>query len=190
MQKTLSILIPTIFGREAQLNTLLCNIGRQIKEANLQNKVQILWYKDNRGENSIGYKRNWLYQNAKGKWAMSIDDDDDIGITAISDIVSLLENHNPDTLSILGIYTIDSRWPKTFHHSLKYKAYTEERGFYQRPPGHLNPIRTKIAKKFMFSNVNHGEDSDWALEISKAGAIKTEIEYDKEYYYYNFVSNK
>lgn len=190
MPKTLSILIPTIEGREAQLNNLLCNIAKQIEAGNLQKKVQILLFKDKAGQHSIGHKRNWLYQNAKGKWALSIDDDDDIATTALSDIINLLEKNNPDTLSIIGVYIKDGKNPKTFHHSLQYKAYTEVRGFYQRPPGHLNPIRTKIAKKFMFSNVNHGEDSDWSLNISKANAIKTEIEYLTPYYFYNFVSNK
>lgn len=190
MAKVLSILIPTIFGREETFNQLLCNIGVQIRDHNLKGKIEILTFKDHRGQHNIGHKRNWLYQNAKGKWAMCIDDDDDICKTALPDLIDLLEKHNPDTVSILGVVTTDGRQAKTFHHSLQYRAYTELRGYYQRPPGHLNPIRTKIAKQFKFTDKNHGEDADWAMDICNAKAIKTEVEYKTPYYFYKYISNK
>jgi len=190
MAQVLSILIPTIDGREAQLNKLLCNIGQQIKQHDLKKKIQILLFKDKQGEHSIGLKRNWLYQNALGKWSMSIDDDDDIEKDCLRDLIKLLETKDPDAISIWGLYTKDGGSPQKFHHSIAYHAYTEINGFFQRPPGHINPIRTSIAKKFSFLPINHGEDTDWAMAMSRAGAIKTEAAYEKMYYFYNYSSVK
>lgn len=189
-QKTLSILIPTIAGREKFLNRLLAHLGKQIKEHKLKDKVQILLCKDKPKQHSIGTKRNYLLQNCNGAWAMFIDDDDLINDTALPDIIALLEANNPDVISITGILQENGKPDREFKHSTSYKSITEVRGLLVRPPNHLNPMRTSISKQFIFKEISHGEDSAWCMDICNSTALKSDWVYDKPYYYYMFNPNK
>ena len=86
--------------------------------------------------------------------------------------------------------TFDGKKPKRFTHSLKYKEYTENKKEYFRPPNHLNPIKKSITSKYKFEEKNFGEDTEWAMRISKAGVIKTEAIITVPIYLYQYRSRK
>ena len=186
---TLSILIPTIEGRENFYNRLQTELVRQIAKYNLIDKVQILNSKDKKGEHSIGWKRNLLLQNCNGEYCMFIDDDDMICEDALPLIVNLLSNA-PDVLTLDGTLTTDGKDPKKFIHSLAYDEWFEKAGVYYRPPNHLNPMKTSIAKQFKFPDISHGEDRDWSMQIQKSGLLKTEFSIGKTYYFYDYRTSK
>lgn len=185
----LSILIPTIVGRESFYNRLQTELIRQIAKYNLIDKIQILNSKDKKGEHSIGWKRNLLLQNCEGEYCMFIDDDDMICEDALPLIVNLLGN-KPDVLTLDGTLTTDGKNPKKFIHSLAYDNWFEKAGVYYRPPNHLNPMKTSIAKQFKFPDISMGEDKDWSMQIVKSGLLKTEFSIGKTYYFYDYRTNK
>lgn len=134
---------------------------------------------------TIGEKRNNLLQEAKGEYVAFIDDDDWVS----NDYVSLLMegiNKGVDCCSLIGEITFDGKNPKKFIHSRFYSHYFEDGNVYYRPPNHLNCIKSSIAKQFSFTNKNHGEDTDWAMQICRAKVLKTEHKIEKTIYHYDF----
>ena len=73
----LSILIPTVIGRERPLELLTNRIYSQIGDLKAESKVEVIVMKDNK-EISIGEKRNQLYAAASGEYSVQIDDEYDI----------------------------------------------------------------------------------------------------------------
>lgn len=180
----LSILICTI-PKRAQMLISLCNdLNMQIPSDDI---VEVLV--DASEYDTIGEKRNRLVKNATGKYLAFCDDDDSICADYIFLILAALKN-NPDCCSLKGLITFNGFQPKVFIHSIRYKNYYEEDGIYYRPPNHLNAIRSEIAKQFLFSENNFGEDTNWAMQICNSGLLKTEEWIDPILYYYKFVQNK
>lgn len=179
----LSILIPSLVDRYESRTELLFSLSAQYKG----NDVEILTEID-RGEMSIGHKRNLLLQRAKGDYVCFVDDDDSVGSDYILKALTALES-TPDCCSLLGVITWNGDTPQTFEHSIKYKEYKtnlEAPIVYERYPNHLNIIRTSIAKQFMFLEINHGEDTDWATQIFKSGLLKTEATIPGVIYHYKY----
>jgi glycosyltransferase involved in cell wall biosynthesis len=181
--KTWSILICTIEEREQSFFKLCSKLKTQIDALGLENQIEIISCKDKRGEHSIGYKRNLLVQESKGKYISFIDDDDDIHDKYIQMIYEKLLK-NPDCVNLNGIITFNGSNPKRFYHSLKYTNYTQNDSEYFRPPNHLNPMRRSIAVQFMFAEKNYGEDTDWAMMIARSKLLRTEEVIEEPYYFY------
>jgi glycosyltransferase involved in cell wall biosynthesis len=161
-------------------------IKGQIHDLQLQDEVEVLHFLDNK-ENSVGYKRNELLERASGKFLCFVDDDDDVSGDYISLIYKAIQsNPDIDCIGIKGQITFSGRNPKVFIHSLKYDDYSEDKRTYYRPPNHLNPIRSSIAKKFPFELVNFGEDHDYAMRMCDQNVLKKEHYIDKIIYFYQF----
>jgi hypothetical protein len=178
-----SILIPTIPGREASLLRLLESIREKVARVAPDLRIDICIDFDNR-ESSIGTKRNQLLQKACGKYMSFIDDDDDITDAYIEDLVATMRGNFP-TMRLCG--TIG---PNLFVHSTSVglKDYMAVGDIFQRPPNHLNPMFTDIAKFIQFKNATYGEDLDWTLSLCKAGFLTTEYrpqDLTRPHYIYN-----
>ena len=186
--KIWSILICTLEERKATFDKISQKLMKQIYDLGLQDKIEILFFCDNR-ENPVYYKRNSLLNAASGKYTCFIDDDDDVSDDYIKTIYSKLLR-DPDCVSLMGIMTIDGKDPKTFIHSIKYHDWFESKGIYYRPPNHLNPIRRIIGVQFVFPNRYPGEDKGWSMQIEESGLAKKEEAINKPYYFYLCSHNK
>lgn len=187
----LSILIPSLISRNEQFLSLKEELFRQIIEANATEDVEILDYVDS-GEASIGAKRNVLLQKATGQYVAFFDDDDKPSSHYIAKVLAGC-NEGKDCCSLRGVITFNGDTPEIFEHSIKYDAYkTNHTGVpkYERYPNHLNAIRSDIARSFTFPEINHGEDTDWATQIKRAGSITTEAVITDIIYHYQYVSKK
>jgi hypothetical protein len=185
-----SILIPTIVERKESFNYLVTGLYNQINVLGLQDVIEIVSIADSikdKDKMSIGMKRNDLIEQAQGKYISFIDDDDDVSHDYVRIIYNELKK-NVDVLGITGIITINGRkkTAKKFIHSSKYKSYFENRGVYYRCPNHLNPMRKSIAQQVTFVNKSHGEDTDWALELSKLNLFTKELLIEKPIYFYKY----
>lgn len=188
MKPILSILICTIEGRENYLERLIKNITKQIFDNNLE--IEVIVEKDKRGENTIGKKRNTLLSKSSGNWACFIDDDDIISETYLKKSMEILKTQNPDCINLIGQITYDGENPEIFKHELKHKRWFTENNIHYRPPNHLNIIRTDISKLFQFPEINHGEDTQWSLNLSNSNLLKTEGVNDEIVYFYEYLRNK
>ncbi len=184
----ISILIPTIEGREAQLDELLTELYRQKSALDLPDAVQIHQEKDNR-KITIGAKRNILLNRVQGKYSAFIDDDDSIPPNYLQLLLEAAKS-GCDCASLKGIITFNGSSPAIFEHSIRYKEWktTDNDIKYERFPNHLNLVRASIAKQFKFPEESHGEDYVWSRHLHESGLLKFEYYIPEIIYYYRYVS--
>lgn len=184
----LSILIPTLESRANFLQRVYFNLEGQIKRHGLEHEVEILLHQD-KGEKTVGTKRNELVERAQGKYVCHVDDDDDVSPFYVNTIFKACQQ-DKDCVSMVGLITTNGQNQKRFTHSLKYTTYFEQNREYFRPPNHLNPIKKVIAEKFKFPEKNFGEDTDWAMTVCNAKAITSEAVVNVPLYYYLYRTRK
>jgi len=179
----LTILIPTLTSRKHFLDRLIDVIGGQCKQ--IDTKIFIL---EDRGEETIGHKRNHLLDKCETEYCAFIDDDDLVS----SDYVERVHegiNKGVDVVTFKGIITSEGKKPETFIHKLGLK-YTEQKGIYFRPPNHLNPMKVELARQVKFPETSFGEDADFAKRMAESGLLKTEYFIDQPMYFYQYRRNK
>lgn len=199
----LSILIPTTPDRQPFLEKLKLQFDDQLGALSYGyfdglsrtlygGDVEVIIWQDNK-ENAIGKKRKRLLFHAQGDYVAFIDDDDRISDNYFKLVLEGVAT-GADCCSLKGVITEDGKNPQVFEHSIKYKEYItncdNEPVRYERYPNHLNCIKSSIAKRFKFQEVNHGEDTDFATQIFKSGLLKTEHYISEILYYYDYRSNK
>jgi hypothetical protein len=57
-----------------------------------------------------------------------------------------------------------------------------------RPPNHLNPMLTDVAKYISFGDIVRGEDFDWAIRLARSGFLTREYNSNDDsriHYIYN-----
>lgn len=173
-------------------NRLIQSLNKQIQNAEADGLVQLCSLSDDR-QMTIGEKRNKLMAMSTGMYTAFIDDDDMVSPDYISLVLEAIRNGYPDVIGIVGIFQGDlgrGRISKRFYHTIENNSYyTSPRGF-ERPPNHLNPMKREIAIGFSFEHKNFAEDTDWAMEICKAGVLKSENFVQNPIYFYNYVKDK
>jgi glycosyltransferase involved in cell wall biosynthesis len=162
----------------------------QIEFNDLLGVVEVVTLWDD-GAKSIGTKRNELIQMAKGDYVCFVDSDDDISSDYVERLMEGI-NLGVDCCSLKGCITWDGKNPEIFEHSLRYSEYktTENPIKYERFPNHLNCIKKSLVFDIKYPEISHGEDTDWATQVFKAGVLKTEHYIDSVIYHYKFITNK
>jgi hypothetical protein len=180
-----SVLIPTMIGREQTLARLLQSIQDKCQTIAPNLRLEICLEYDAK-ETSVGRKRQALLQRAKGKYVSFIDDDDDITDAYIEDLWACIQGGH----QVMRLRGKMDRYP--FVHStaitLKHPMATmDEPATFQRPPNHLNPMLSDIAKLIPFQDATYGEDLDWTLRLTKTGLLTNEYRSgeDRVHYLYN-----
>jgi len=181
-RKEWSILLCTLVERNAMFDGLVTKLKNQIIDAGLEDKLEILYFLDDR-DFPIGFKRNKLLQDSAGTYVNFIDDDDEIHDNYITMIYDKFQE-NPDCVSLVGIITQDGKNPRKFVHSIEYDHYYEQGGVYYRPPNHLNPIKREYAVRHKFQLISWHEDFWWAVNMAKSNILKTEAKLNEPYYFY------
>ncbi len=186
----LSILIPSTHSRMDMTMKLTDRLLDQIEFNDLVGVVEVVTLWDD-GAKSIGTKRNELIQMAKGDYVCFVDSDDDISSDYVERLMEGI-NLGVDCCSLKGCITWDGKNPEIFEHSLRYSEYktTENPIKYERFPNHLNCIKKSLVFDIKYPEISHGEDTDWATQVFKAGVLKTEHYIDSVIYHYKFITNK
>ena len=178
----MSFLIPTIPGREGALQRLVASIHEKMKRIAPDIRYDITIGFDNR-EMSIGLKRNQLLQGAKGKYMAFIDDDDEITDAYVEDLRETIRGDFP-VMRLRGQIA-----EYTFTHSVEnpIDGMMARGDVFLRPPNHLNPMLTDVAKLIPFRDATRGEDLDWTIRLSRSGSLKHEYTSDPNrlHYIYN-----
>ena len=178
----LSILIPTIVGREDKFNSLMISLESQIYNKD----VEICYYKDNK-EISIGSKRQKLIEECSGEYIVFIDDDDSVSSKYVANILEQLYL-KPDSVGFMIECMIDGKGPFMASASNKWEDWGENKaGFkYVRTPYQKTPIKREIALQIGYKDMRYGEDYDYSKRLKQSGLIKSEAFIDEVMYYYNF----
>lgn len=170
-----SILIPTIPSRRKCLGELVAHLRRQITEAHAEQQVEIITQEDAKVI-VIGTKRNQMLQKAKGKFVAFVDDDDWVSPSYVADILHAIRScPGLDCVGFYGEVFFVGQLGGVMIHSTLCRTWTEVPGYYYRPPNHLNPIRTELARRVRFRPVRFSEDHFWSLEMMQRNFLKTEV---------------
>lgn len=181
----LSILIPTVPGREHFMDRIMEQVTKQ---AAIWPEVELLWSIGVRNV-SIGMRRNELVARVQTEYMCFIDDDDRIADNYISLAMAGIAT-NPDCCSLSGIITTDGKDPHKFIHSIDYDEFFERDGIYYRCPNHLNVIKTELARQCPFPDWQRSEDSNFAFQLRDKGLLKKEYKINETLYYYDYVTDK
>lgn len=185
LPKLWSILICTLDERTEQFAFIYNKLQNQIKTNGLQNKVEIIFFKDNR-QYTIGHKRNTLMRQSKGVYVNFIDDDDDVHDSYVKMISDALQS-KPDCVSLTGIITFNGSWPCQFIHAIGHKDHYKVGDIFYNPPNHISTMKRSVASRFPFPDISYGEDYNWAMQICNSGLLKTEALIATPYYFYKYV---
>ena len=119
----LSILIPTLPERQDSFSRLTRKLRAQIDATESGDRVEILDFLDSR-EHTIGAKRNWLLDRARGEFVAFVDDDDDVSERYVDLIRHAIEDHPEiDCVGIKGTISFRGRIERTFVHSIRFRDY-------------------------------------------------------------------
>jgi len=141
---------------------------------------------------STGKKRHDLHQRAKGEYVWFIDADDMIEDYAMEEVLKGIES-GADVICFNGYMTTNGAnrvdWEIRLGHP--YEAIRKDgKEYYLRHPNHISPMKRELALQVKFPNKMQREDYDFAVQLLKAGILKTEYIIDKFIYYYNFQNPK
>lgn len=164
----LSILIATTDERSEMFELLIQEFNKQIRLLDAADKIEIVSKKDNK-EMTIGAKRQWLLENANGKFIVFFDDDDKPYDWYCKNILDAIENHPHIDCIGLNIYmTTDGKRPQKCCHSLKYNHWDEnvDGWDYVRNITHFNPVLKSKALQVGFTDIRFGEDKLYSDQIS------------------------
>jgi hypothetical protein len=171
-------MIATIPGREGKLQSLLASIREKVNRIAPNLRLEICLDFDNK-ESSIGDKRQRLLQRAAGKYLSFIDDDDDITDAYVEDVWAMIQG-NFHTMRLRG-----KMGQYNFVHStaIKLTDPMATKDIFQRPPNHLNPMLSDIAKLVPFKSASYGEDLDWTMSLCRTGFLQTEYRNEERVHY-------
>lgn len=185
-QPLLSILIPTVVGREESFWRLVNEFNRQRKELPDEGSVEVLKIIDNK-EIPIGLKREKLYQNANGLYSVQWDDDDFVDKHGLLEILKAIE-HRPDCVTYQEFCMMNGIY-KSSNHSIKYEMWRDNfDGYdYTRCPFYKDVIKTEIARSVPFEPIRYNEDERWSMELRHH--LMNEVHIDEQIYHYIYKPN-
>jgi hypothetical protein len=183
----LSILIPTVVGRELKLAYLVDEIYRQLYVLNAHGDVEVKWLSDNK-ELSIGEKRNLMYNRAVGEYSWMIDDDDFIHFRAIEFILKALEK-KPDCIGFKELCIFDGKRVESSNFSSRYDSWRDNfDGFnHVRTIFTKSVVKTELAIQAEVPHIRFNEDEQFAINLKPF--LKKE-EYIDEFIYHYIYSSK
>jgi len=183
MKPSLAILICTLTDRKELFDRVSKEL--QSQASTVENEVFILKNEDSR-EKTTGQKRNELLEQARllgVKVVSFVDDDDMVGPTYIKRGIEVAES-GMDCGELWGQIYFNGVRGNPFHHSLIHKEWYQDEKFYYRNPNHLNFTRLDAIKDIKYQNMTIGEDGQYSLAITAAGALKTMYPIPEIIYHY------
>ncbi len=174
MKPIFSILICSLLKRSEKLKELLTFLGQQAT-----NQVEILVEID-KGQKTIGGKRNLLLKRAKGDYVAFIDDDDTVAKDYIEKILKAVESKS-DCCSLEG-QLVRRKERISFYHSIQHNKWFKKDGKYYRCPNHLNVVKRELALQTGFKHLTVGEDKDYSVRLLHL--LKTEVKITGILYHY------
>jgi glycosyltransferase involved in cell wall biosynthesis len=171
-QPLLSILTPTIKGREEQLLFLCQKIENQTNRKPVE-YVEHLALCDNRAR-SIGAKRQALVDIARGQYIAFVDDDDDVSEDYVSQLLTAIEsNADVVTFQQRAIYNgLEST--VSFRLGQGDGAFTPG-GITKRDAWHVCAWKRDVVDGCQFLETNYGEDLAWCVQARKRARTELHI---------------
>lgn len=179
-QPLLSILIPTVVGREDCFNKLYS----RLQDLSHGMSVEIRYMIDDKSM-TIGEKRERLYNEACGIYSFQIDDDDDVSDDFFRWVMRYIPYGSPCITFMEKCLMNDNRF--TSNHSIAYDKWQDNFDGYDfvRCPFYKDLILTEIAKSVPFPRTRWNEDEQWSMKLKPSLTGEIHIPYELYIYQYN-----
>jgi hypothetical protein len=165
----LSILTPTIPGRENQLQALQQKIEAQIGGQ----AVEHLILSDNR-KRSIGAKRQALLDISRGQYIAFVDDDDDVAGGYIEELVNAAAS-GADVITFLQGATYNGQQSVVDFQLGQSDQDFQPGGITNRDAWHVNAWRRSRISHCQFGESNYGEDLTWCKQARRMAETTVHI---------------
>lgn len=188
----LSILIPSIFERSESFNSLVSNLKAQINSCGFDNSVSIISLIDNRGDLSVGHKRNLLIEMAKSEYIVFVDDDDVPSNDYVLELMTAIQS-NADVIPINGFMTTNGGHQSYWEMGINLPYDTIKLNgkiSYRRFPNHIACMKRELILPYKFKDISFGEDYEWAKRLNDNKVFKTEHRITKPIYHYVFTKQR
>ena len=179
----LSILTPTIPGREKQLQALQTRIEAQSSGLKSSGQVEHLVFCDNRTR-SIGAKRQALVNISRGQYIAFVDDDDDIADSYVAELLTAAAS-GADVITFLqgatynGLQSVVDFQLGQGDHSFMPGGITN------RDAWHVNAWRRSRVAHCQFGESNYGEDLTWCQQARRMAETTVHIPKILHFYRHN-----
>lgn len=167
----LSILVPSIPERKKMLDKLLGEFYRQVHNLNtlhpMLGTAEVLFDDSKKylsGGLSIGKKREGLVQRASGKYLCFCDVDDLPSPNYIEAIIRLCQQ-DKDVVTFRNFTKTDFYWTVVDMRLGNIDDQSSPEKIVNRNCWHICPIRSEIAKRHSFPDINYSEDSEWMEKV-------------------------
>lgn len=157
---TWTILIATIGQRQKRFRRVVDQLIPQVNEYDGRVRITALY---NHGERSLNEVRADLVESVDTDYLCFVDDDDEVPRYYVDEVMDRIGE--VDYVGWQMQCIMNGAPLKPTFHSLKYPKWFEDgRGFY-RHVSHLNPIKTKVARKVSYRTQPQPEDVNWANNV-------------------------
>ena len=161
MNPTISLLTPTIPGREKQLKALGEKLAAQIGDK----PVEWLALCDNR-QRSIGAKRQALWDIARGTYCAMIDDDDDVSDDYVASLLEAAQT-GADVITFRQRAIYNGLESEVHFGALNRDGPFIPGGITLRGPWHVCAWKREVVQGCLFGESNYGEDLVWCQQARK-----------------------
>lgn len=172
----LTVGVVSIPERSATLSALLADLNRQAEGK----PVEVLVLTDNK-QSTVGRKRDFIVQMAKGQYLSMVDDDDEVAPDYVDSILAAIrENPGVDVVTFNILIRGDMEGVTYYSEDNRDDL---DAGIFYRKPNHLCAWSTEIARKIRYRDVSYGEDHDWGTAARTM--IRERVNIPRNLYVYN-----
>lgn len=188
MPPTWAILVPTLGERRALFERLMSNLLPQTEAHGGRVRV-IGWF--NNGSPSLPKIRQTMVLGADADYVSFVDDDDLTSPDYVDEVTTAL-GQDPDYVGFQVQCYSDGAPIALAHHSLAYARWRNLRGRFERDISHINPIRTRLARRADFTRAAAGapEDRIWASQLRRLRVLRSEVFIPKVMYHYLYSTSR
>lgn len=188
MPPTWDILVPTLGERRALFERLMAGLLPQLDP--YAGRVRVVgWF--NNGSPSLPKIRQRMVETSPAEYVSFVDDDDLVSPYYVDEVVAALAEH-PDYVGFQVQCYSDGAPTAVAHHSLEFTRWRNLPGRYERDISHLNPIKTRLARRARFDQVGAGraEDRAWASQLRRSRVLRTQAFIPRIMYHYLFSTSR
>lgn len=169
-------MVCTLPERKDTFNELMHNIINRSLNDGVGSDVEFIYDDTPRGVITTGERRNRLVKKAQGKFCAFIDDDDTVHLHYTKLIVDTIRQvDDVDCIGFWGEVYFQGVLGGRMIHTTACRNWTEKPGVYYRPPNHLNPIRSDIAKVTPFRDITISEDHFQSTDMKEKNVLRKEV---------------